>query len=754
VDVRESLLQGLNPNQREAVERIDGPLLIVAGPGSGKTRVITHRIAYLVLGVGISPRRICAVTFTNRASREMHARLDRLLGQRSQQLTAGTFHRLCATILRRDGEAIGVPPEFVIFDDQDQMVLVKRAMESAQVDPKRFPPRALLSAISSAKSQLLGPQEYLLRRDGYYEELVQRVYAAYQDLLTRNRAVDFDDLLSKVVDLFRQAPQVLAHYQERVIHLMVDEFQDTNVAQYQIARSLAGKYMNLCVVGDPDQSIYSWRNADLRNILSFQKDYPQARVIRLSQNYRSTKTILGAARQVISANRQRLDQELWTDNDDGRPLVVAEAYNEEEEALQVVREVERLGRNESYNLRDMVVTYRVNAQSRALEEACLRYGMPYKLVGGVRFYQRKEVKDVLAYLRLLQDPSDEVSLARIINVPPRGIGKRTVDDLTAWAFRLGVPAYAALQVLATTGSGRGGSLDDQVPSLAAGAPFSPRQVKTLVDFLGLLNALRHDMGDLDMPSLIDRVMEVSGYRRHLLESGDTDTEDRMDNLRELRGVASEFADLPALDGLRQFLESAALVSDQDALTDDVEQYLTLITLHQIKGLEYPVVFMVGMEENVLPHVRSLEDPDQLEEERRLAYVGMTRAKERLYLFRAFRRRLAGQGQVHQASRFLADIPPHLVETPDRQSMAKPAGAVAYDRWSSPSPVVTAAPASTDVPLKTGDRVVHASFGQGIVVSSRPQAGDFEITVAFAGEGGVKRLLYSMAKLQKKGPGSS
>jgi DNA helicase-2/ATP-dependent DNA helicase PcrA len=740
MDRRESLLEGLNDAQREAVEHIDGPLLIVAGPGSGKTRVITHRIAHLVLHVGISPRRIATVTFTNRAAREMQSRLERLLGQRSKQLTAGTFHALCAMILRRDGEPIGVVPEFVIFDDSDQMELVKQAIAQAKLDPKQTPPRAMLSAISSAKSQLTPPNQYLLRRSGYYDELVQRVYTLYQEAMSRNHALDFDDLLAKTVELFREAPSVRDKYQERYIHLMVDEFQDTNTAQYQIARDLAGKYQNLCVVGDPDQSIYSWRNADLRNILSFQRDYAQAKVVNLSQNYRSTKTILEAARRVIASNRQRLDQDLFTENDQGEPIIVGEAYNEEEEAMAVLQEADRLTREEGYNLRDMALTYRVNAQSRALEEACLRYGVPYKLIGGVRFYQRKEVKDVLAYLRFLHNPYDQVSLERVINVPTRGIGKRTVDELTAWAAGISVPVYAALQVLA----------DDTMQS-----PFGARQTQVLTGFLGLVNGLRERVQDLDLPQLIDEVIERTGYRRSLVESDEADAEDRLDNLRELRGVASEFTGLPATDSLTPFLESAALVADQDALTEDQQQYLTLITLHQIKGLEYPVVFMVGMEEMVLPHARSMEDPDELEEERRLAYVGMTRARERLYLWRAFRRRLFGMSQPNPPSRFLADIPAHLVQTPARAGQPVVSAAVAYDRWGTPgaqqvNDAVVVAPS----PFKAGEKVEHASFGKGVVVSCQPKAGDYEVTVAFLGNAGIKRLLSSLAKLQKAGQGTS
>ena len=738
---QDSVLEGLNDAQREAVEHIEGPLLIVAGPGSGKTRVITHRIAYLVRTVGIAPGRIAAVTFTNRAAREMRERLDRLLGGHAGALTASTFHALCAKLLRIDGEVIGIPKDFVIMDDSDQMELVKRAMEEAQLDPKRFPPRTILGAISRAKSVLLGADGLQNSADGYYEEIVARVFARYQALMTTSHGVDFDDLLSRTVELFQRAPEVLAKYQERYIHLMVDEFQDTNIAQYQLARMLAGKYQNLCVVGDPDQSIYAWRNADIRNILSFQKDFPAAKLVNLDKNYRSSKTILDAAQHVIAGNTQRLNQQLFTDNDAGVPVTVAEAYTEEEEAQMVLDEVSRLTSDEGFELRDCVAAYRVNAQSRALEEACLRHGVPYKLIGGVRFYQRREVKDVLAYLRLVHDPYDEVSLARVINVPTRGIGKRTIDDLRLWAVSLGVPAYTALQVLA------GESEDGREP--AAASPFAARQRLQLVEFLHLLNGLRAGQDELDLPHLIDDIVERTGYRRMLLESGESDADERLENLRELRGVATQVADVPAAEGLPAFLENVTLATDQDAIQEDQQQYLTLITLHQIKGLEFPVVFMVGMEEGVLPHSRAADDPDQLEEERRLAYVGMTRAKDRLYLLRSFRRRLFGAPQGNPPSRFLRSIPENLIEVPGRQRQRAPT--VAYDRWTVP---VAPEGAVLDAPFKAGDKVSHESFGQGIVVSCNPSGSDFEITVAFVGASGIKRLLHSFAKLDRAEPAPS
>ena len=727
------LLEGLNPPQRQAVQCVEGPLLIVAGPGSGKTRVITHRIAYLNRHVGISPWRIAAVTFTNRAAREMRSRLAELMGDGAQRLTAGTFHALCASILRRDGEAIGIPRDYVIMDDDDQMNLIKQCMEQLQLDPKRFPPRSLLSAISRAKSQLLGPEAVAARADGYYDEVVHRVFAAYQASLSRSHGVDFDDLLSRTVELFRRAPEVLGRWQERFIHFMVDEFQDTNTAQYEIARLLAGKHRNLAVVGDPDQSIYSWRNADIRNILSFKKDYPDATVISLSQNYRSTRTILQAAQHVIRANSQRIEQELFTKNDDGVPIRVADTYSEEEEAQQVIREAQRLISEEGVTLRDCVVTYRVNAQSRALEEACLRYGVPYRIVGGVRFYQRREVKDLIAYLRLLENPFDEVSLTRVINVPARGIGKRTVDELLALANGREIPAYTLLQMLAD---------NPEYPT-----PFDARQRRQLTGFLALLNGLTGLRPEMELTQLVDEVLEQSGLRSAIRDSDDPDAEDRLENLRELRGLSAEFAGAPAEESLPAFLERVALVSDQDSLQEDEEQYLTLITLHQIKGLEYPVVFITGMEEGVLPHMRSIDDPDQLEEERRIAYVGMTRARDRLYLFRSLRRRMFGSFGSSRRSRFLKDIPFELIEAP-QQGQRYGNGAMASTERGPSSIGLDGNVLPQSSPFKAGEKVTHPVFGLGIVVDCSPRPGDYEVTVAFPGNQGVKRILHSYGKLER------
>ncbi|MDO8750366.1 MAG: UvrD-helicase domain-containing protein [Dehalococcoidia bacterium] len=750
------ILDGLNPAQRAAVETVEGPLLIVAGPGSGKTRVITHRIAYLVRVCGIAPYRIAAVTFTNKAAREMRNRLDRLLGTRAEDLTCGTFHSFCASILRRDGQHLGLDRSFVIYDDDDQAKIIKRAMEEAKIDPKRTPPGGIRSVISGAKSSLLDPAGFAPTVHSYYEEVVLRIYERYQGLLSQSKAVDFDDLLMLAVHLLQRVPDVLERYRSRYLHLLIDEFQDTNVAQYTLAKLLASKYRNICVVGDPDQSIYRWRNADIRNILSFQKDYPDAKVVNLAENYRSTQTILEAAKHLIATNKSRLLKDLWTSKEQGRSIVVKEAYTEEEEAQMVVQEVDRLVKQEGFKLGDCAVMYRVNAQSRAMEEACLRYGIPYRLIGGVRFYQRREVKDIIAYLRVIQNPYDEVGLARVINVPPRGIGTKTIEEATRWARSHNLPLYPALQSLV---AGEGDVGVGTKPLLA------PRALAAVERFLQLMGGLMEEAAKVGVGDLVDLVLERTGYRRHLQETEDALVEERWDNVRELRGQAAEAQEIAPEGGLSAFLERVALVSDVDSLPEAPDA-LTLITLHQAKGLEFPVVFIAGMEEGLLPHSRSMDDPEELEEERRLCYVGITRAERRLYLFRAFRRRLMGGSLPSVPSRFLAEIPQHLIATPEPSRASPATWNIADRRLSStpttpvpspgsptslvtgdqrPSPIV--APAAPP-PLRAGDKVRHAKFGEGIVVNCVASGADHEATVAFKGDAGVKRLLLSLARLEK------
>ena len=730
------ILEGLNPSQREAAETIEGPVLIVAGPGSGKTRVITHRIAYLVRVCGISPYSIAAVTFTNKAAREMRLRLERLLGSRAEGLTCSTFHSLGVSILRRDGHHIGLDRSFVIYDDDDTMALLKRAMEEGQIDPKRYPLRAVSNIISGAKSNLIDPAAFADAVSSYYDEIVLRVYERYESLLRQSRALDFDDLLSKTAKLLQDAPEALEKYQSRYLHLLVDEFQDTNTAQYALAKLLAGKYRNICVVGDPDQSIYSWRNADIRNILSFQRDYPETKLVTLAENYRSTKNIVEAAKRVIESNQSRLENDLFTGKGQGSPLVVREGHNEDEEARMVVQEVDRLVREEGLSLGDCAVMYRINAQSRAMEEACLRYGMTYRLIGGVRFYQRREVKDVVAYLRVVQNPYDEVSLNRIINVPSRGIGSRTMEEVTRWAQELGLPLYAALQAIAA------GEAGDVKPRIA------PRAVAAIERFVSIIGYLVEQAEKAGAAQLIDLLLERIGYRSYLLE--DERGEEQWENVLELKGQAVEVEELLAGEedsSLAAFLERIALVSDVDSL-DESKDALTLITLHQAKGLEFPVVFIIGLEERLLPHSRSMDDPAQMEEERRLFYVGITRAEERLYLFRAFRRRLMGMSMAGTPSRFLSDIPRELIEQP--ASFAKPwqwTGRRSQTGATAGAGPPLGATSEAGPPLRTGDKVRHKAFGDGIVVNCIASGDDYEATVAFKAAG-VKRLLLSIAPLEK------
>ena len=771
--VAQKILEGLNPKQREAVEAIDGPLLIIAGPGSGKTRVITHRIAYLVRVVGVSPYRIAAVTFTNKAAREMQARLAPMLGPAMKDITASTFHAFCAMVLRRESESIGLKKDFVIYDDSDQMSLMKRVQKDLDIDPKRFAPRAILSAISGAKSQLLSAEGLAYKSGSYFDEIVVRAYERYQDSLRGSSAVDFDDLILNTFLLFDKVPEVVKKYQERYVHLMIDEFQDTNIAQYAIAKQLAQGYHNICVVGDPDQSIYTWRNADIRNILSFQSDFPTSKTIALEENYRSTQTILDAAKSLISTNTQRVEKDLFTKNGQGVPIVVHEGYNESEEAQFVVKEIQSLtrGSKAKYKLGDIAVMYRVNAQSRALEEACLRYGVPYQVVGGMKFYQRQEVKDIACYLRLIANPNDDVSLARVINVPTRGIGQRTIDELTRVARNSGISMFAAIDSIA------GGEALDQNPITN---PFTSRATRALTDFRDLIKGLVAEREKSDLIDLINSALESTGYQRYLLDSEDRG-EERLENLHEFRASARNFLHLGKEESLTAFLESLALVADVDSFEEKTDA-LTLITLHQAKGLEFPIVFMVGMEEGLLPHMRSLDDPTQLEEERRLCYVGITRAKERLYFLRAFRRGFRGGSEPSIPSRFLMDIPQALITAP----VQKPAPQAATARKASPgwspgasrrssirpaasstTPRRVVAKPNTSVErivrghknperpkqtatshFATGDKVRHGTFGEGIVMDTKPSGTDFQVTVAFKDGAGVKRLLLGFAPLEK------
>ena len=741
-----NLLEGLNDAQQSAVQTTEGPLLILAGPGSGKTRVITHRVAYLIQVVGVSPRRIMAVTFTNKAAREMKDRLQGLIGAAVHDLTVGTFHSICSRILRRDGEAIRLDNRFVIYDDADQLALVKQVLIDLSLDPKKYAPRAVLSAISRAKSELITPSTFQV--GSFFEEIVQRVYEVYQRRLWTAQALDFDDLLLTTVEMLRDQEEVRRRYQSRYLHILVDEFQDTNTVQYQLIKLLSGEHRNVCVVGDPDQSIYSWRSADIRNILDFEGDFENAKTVLLEQNYRSTQTILDAAHAVIVANNQRKEKRLWTENPTGAAITAMEAYNEEEEAAWVVGEIERLTDARHFEARDCAVMYRTKAQSRAIEEAFVRFGIPYKLVAGTRFYDRREIKDAMAYLRMMSNPYDEVALHRIINVPGRGVGQKTIDDLQRWARDESLPLFTALQLLdehQRRESGEDGGSDEALAEIPD-VPFSARSRQSLLGFYAVAKELIAGAETTPLPELITSVLEVTGYRE-MLSDGSPEGVERWENLEELRNVAESYRDLEPGAALTAFLEETALLSDTDGY-DEKPDAVTLITLHAAKGLEFPVVFLVGMEEGVFPHVRSFDDPDQMEEERRLAYVGMTRAKERLYLVRAFRRTTMGASNPNPPSRFLKDVPPELIEA--KGSYGKTSGGYRAGRglWDGlQSAPRTSGPAVPAGGFRTGDHVAHPKFGDGVVVTCKENGDDQEVTVAFKGSG-VKKLLASLARLEK------
>jgi len=725
-----NILEGLNKEQLKAVETVDGPLLIVAGPGTGKTRVITHRIAYLVNQFGVKPHRIAAMTFTNKAAREMRERLQALMGPISNNLTIGTFHSVCANILRRDGHHIGLDRGFLIYDSDDQLKLIKGCMEEHEIDPRKFAPRAIQSHISAAKSSLIDAEGYAIHAQSYLEEVISRIYKRYQELIRRNKALDFDDLLLSTYQMFNTNEALLKKYQTRYIHILVDEFQDTNIPQYRIAQQLADQYKNICVVGDPDQSIYSWRNADIRNILNFKKDYPEAQIITLEENYRSTETILSAAQSVISKNQERVDKELWTTNTKGSLIKITEEHDEEEEAQSVIREVERLVDTDGYNRSEIAIMYRVNAQSRALEEACLRYGVPYQIIGGVKFYQRREVKDIIAYLRLLMNPHEDVSLTRIINIPNRGIGQRTLDELIQYGRTNEISIFSVIQGIIKQ--------DNNMPSLPA------RSIRAITDFLNLIRLLSKESQELDIVETIDKILEHTGYQ-HFAQK-DERGEERWENILEFRGLAQEFKNMGPEEGLITFLESVSLSTDLDTMEDEAGS-LTLITLHQAKGLEFSAVFIVGIEDGLLPHLRSMNDPGQLEEERRLFYVGITRAKSRLYLYRAFHRRIMGGNGQNDASRFLDDIPRNLIAglpvISTRQRLITPKND-SLKTIKQPIRLVS----DSKSKIRIGDKISHPKFGVGIIVNRVATDQDIELTVAFDKNKGIKRLLASYAPIEK------
>ena len=742
----DNLLFGLSDRQRDAVTHTDGPLLIIAGPGSGKTRVMAHRVAYLIGVTGVSPWKILGVTFTNKAARELLERCERLVGLGSNELQVRTFHGFCARVLRSDGENVGLQSDFTIYDSDDQARVIRRILEDIDIDPKQFPPRSVLGVISDAKNNLQSPEQLSKRTETYRDEVMSRIYEAYEAALHRANAVDFDDLLSKTYTLLEGHPEILEKYQQRYEYLLVDEFQDTNPLQFQVARLLALKSRNICVVGDPDQSIYSWRHADPSNLTDFQSTFNETKIVTLDQSYRSTQIILEAADSVIGNNDERMEKNLWTENDRGSRITVAEAYNEEEEARLVLQATVELQEKHGIDRNEIAVMYRVNAQSRAFEVTCNREGIPYRLVGGVKFYDRKEVKDILAFLSLIANPAADAALERVINVPARGISAKSLTELRRVALVNNVPI---LDVILDISRVKGG---DEEPA-AYVCTLATRALNSIATFGDLITRLIEQSMALDTTELIDLAVERTGYGSMLREDKERG-EERMENLQELRASAEQFSGSDERGQLTDFLENVALVSDVDGLQggDDSEidaDAITLITLHQAKGLEYDAVFLVGLEDGILPHSRSLEDPAQLEEERRLLYVGMTRARKRLYMFRAFQRRFHGQSGSQTASRFLLEIPESLVTIRDIRGHSRVADRIPDPMWtkraaSTPAPRPATRSADEFAP---GEKVKHDVFGEGVVVSSSGSGSDTQVTVAFVGEG-VKRLMLSFAPIER------
>ena len=745
--------QRLNAAQKEAVTAPDGPLLILAGAGSGKTRVISYRIAYLVEECGVAPEQILSVTFTNKAAGEMKGRVESLIGARARGVTMGTFHSICARWLRRDISRIGYEPSFSIYDDDDQLALLKRLYVSAGLNPKQHPPQAVRAAISHAKEALLTPQQYSQGADTAFELAVAALYRRYQEALQDQNAVDFDDLLVLTLRVWDEAPDVLDRYQRRFRYVLVDEYQDVNRAQYLLVKLLAAQHRNLTIVGDDSQAIYGWRGADVRYILEFEHDFPECRVVRLEQNYRSTKTILAAAQAVEAGLRARREKQLWTENVQGTPITVCRASDERDEAMFVAREVEKL-RSEGLRYRDFAVMYRMNSQSRALEEALVRRRLPYQIVGGTRFYERREIKDILAYLRLINNPNDAVSLERIINVPQRGIGETSLEQLRDWASELGIPVPHALRLL------RAFEVDGESRPKTA-PPFADRTRNQLLGFAKLLSDLEESARTVGLVELLDTIILRAGYREYL--QNDKAGEERWENVLELRSVVTDFEGLDPGTGLRAFLENVSLVTDVDSLKDEKDA-VTLLTLHAAKGLEYPAVFITGMEEGIFPHSRSEGDPDEMDEERRLCYVGVTRAMQRLYLVHAEMRTLFGIPKPSEPSRFIAALPVDRLRFVDSLGMTTHGnGAPAVRAWSGAAsragqpggrperkqfgpllkPHAAPKPSTARAKYSPGDRVRHETLGDGTVLASiLSRAGVETVTIDFGAKG--KRLVIANA----------
>ncbi|MFB5266660.1 DNA helicase PcrA [Paenibacillus enshidis] len=759
----------LNPQQRQAVEATEGPLLIMAGAGSGKTRVLTHRIAYLIATRKTPPWGILAITFTNKAAREMQERVSKLVGTEGRDIWVSTFHSMCVRILRRDIDRIGFTSNFSILDSTDQLSVIRNCMKDLNIDTKKFEPKAVQSMISTAKNELVTPEMYERKIGDYFEGIVAKVYTMYQKRLKSNNSLDFDDLIMVTIQLFKEVPEVLDFYQKKFQYIHVDEYQDTNRAQYMLTRMLADKHHRICVVGDSDQSIYRWRGADISNIMNFEEDYPEARTILLEQNYRSTSNILNAANEVIAQNSGRKPKKLWTDKEGGAKIKVFRGDSEHDEGYFVASEIlknVKAGKSYSHH----AILYRTNAQSRVVEEILIKSDIPYQIVGGIKFYDRKEIKDILAYLRLLSNPDDDISLTRIINVPKRSIGDTTVAKLAAAAAERGISIFRVLQVVDDLG-------------------FAGRTRNALVEFYDMIEALNRMVEYLSVTELTEKVLEMSQYRLELQNENTLESRSRLENIDEFLSVTMEFEKNNEDKSLVSFLTDLALIADIDSMNDaDEEQQdaVTLMTMHSAKGLEFPIVFIVGMEEGVFPHSRAFLDNEELEEERRLAYVGITRAEQQLFLSCAQMRTLFGRTTANPPSRFLDEIPEELKEDTmvarDRYRRGGNVGGSYGSRGfgsngggnfgggrsldamsrsgstasaaSSTSRVTVSTPAAAPKPagdggsFAAGDKVQHGKWGTGTIVAVKGTGNDMELQIAFPAPVGVKRLLAGFAPITK------
>ncbi|OEF99465.1 ATP-dependent DNA helicase PcrA [Vulcanibacillus modesticaldus] len=716
------IFSGLNSKQKEAVETINGPLLILAGAGSGKTKVLTHRIANL-LRLGIPTWNILAITFTNKAAREMKERISKLVGPKAEDIWISTFHSMCVRILRRDIHHLGYSKQFTILDSGDQLSVVKQIMKELNIDVKKFEPKAILASISNAKNELKTPEVFGKTVGDFFQQKVLDVYERYQARLKMNNSLDFDDLIMSTVHLFQNVPEVLEFYQKKFQYIHIDEYQDTNRAQYMLVRMLADYHQNICVVGDTDQSIYKWRGADISNILNFEEDFPKAQVIKLEQNYRSTKNIIQAANSVIKNNRQRKEKNLWTENPKGNLIAIYRANNEHDEANFISDKIQEQIKNGKRYI-DFAVLYRTNAQSRVIEEAFLKANIPYKMVGGTKFYDRKEIKDILAYLRLIYNPDDDMSLRRVINVPKRGIGAATIDKIAEYANSHSISMYSAIGVVDFIG-------------------LTARTANKVSQFRDMIEKFRQLEKSLTVTELTEKVIEDTKFLEEFKKEKSLEAESRIENIKEFLSVTIEFEKQDDDKSLENFLSEVALVSDIDQADGDTEQVdsVTMMTLHSAKGLEFPVVFLAGLEEGIFPHNRALMEEDEMEEERRLAYVGITRAEQELYISYADSRMLFGRTQMNKPSRFISEIPEELLldlreevkktmVVKKRNILDTKKNIAPRDDWS------------------VGDKVRHTKWGVGVIVSTKNSGDDLELQIAFSQPTGIKNLLARFAPIEK------